>query len=216
MNNIEEIFDDDEFAKAESALDMGKPLLLVESDSLSRILIFQSENAFIIMTAYNIGLSEKENKTRNAKLLLNIRQQSLKCRKLQGVWKAADDNGDMEIEQTEQFFYIPFDSDSTIKSDVDLLSWAVKAAHIFRQDAIIYGNGDDIFLIDIRNDGINSEKIGTQLNISNFAIEKALSDYSGKSRFNGRDFIFEYHSIDIPDSWMLNMAMAVYGVHTLR
>lgn len=195
---------------------MGKTLLLVEPSSLSRFVRFESGNPFIIMTAYSVDLSEKENRTRNVKLLLNIRQQLLRCRKLHGVWKTADDNGDMVAVQPEQSFYIPFDSDSDIKSGEELLAWAVKAAHIFQQDAIIYCNGEEIFLIDTRNGGSNSETIGTQMNISNVVIENALSNHSGKSRINGRDYIFEYQSIDVPDCWMLNMAMAVYGVHTLR
>ncbi len=210
MININETFTEDEIANAERYLTLGVPFLLTESGRLfSQI---QSKNPFIIITGYHPGLSKEENKNRNARLLLYMRQQELRCRKILGIWKATDDNGD-KSEHSEQFFFIPFKLDPAIKSGEEFFEWAVEIAHIFEQDAIIYGSGKTVFLVVTKDGNSTCEIIGAQTNIHQSDIEKALSDFSGRSRIDGKDFVFEYYSIDVPDCWMLSMVMGYSGVN---
>ena len=120
------------------------------SFNLSRVLKHIKDNSFGIVSAYLGELSLKENKERQKKLKNMVKSKGYGYKEIKGFWKS-DDSDKLEEEYA---LFVPKVSYEDIKT----------FGKEFGQDAVIYGNKEEIVLFDTKNNKVIRQFTDIQTN----------------------------------------------------
>ena len=162
------------------------------SFNLSRLLTHVKDRRFGVLSAFLAGKDKKENTASHKELKEKVRSKGYGYKELKGFWTG--ESGKLEEE------YSLFVPNITFEDIKDL-------GKTYNQEAVIYGNGDEIILFGIKEDHIVKQYHGMETNDLNKAWE-SYSNLRNKSfRFSNVDwYLAEPHTKDSYMGSLLNEA----------
>lgn len=123
--------------------------VLAES-SIGRILThIRDGQPFIQLTASRRGLPRQEVRRRNNEIVRDLRKHGLASIRTMGGWDEEDAKTKERTTVVEDSLFIPLNDHTTLTGD-DLMRIGQNVGQKYEQDAIVYGDGQDIFLLDFR------------------------------------------------------------------
>lgn len=128
----------------------GKTRTVLEESSIGRILThIRDGQPFIQLTASRRDLPRHEVRRRNNEIVRDLRKHGLAPIRTMGGWDEEDAQTKERTTVVEDSLFVPLNGNATLTGD-DLMQIGQTVGKRYEQDAIVYGDGQDIFLLDFR------------------------------------------------------------------
>ncbi len=184
----------------------------LDEAGLSRVISHAQKRGFAILTAFRDKYSLKDNRSRNRRLLGQLKSQKMGPIQLNGHWKEAPPGLDYDtakrkgllVDVSEESFFVPqasgmkFDQFEKVISSLGLSG--------FDQDAILIGNPEDGAWLKFKGGG--------KENLGRLSVGKTADAYS-KMRKKNRRIPFIFEGTSRPSNFLSAMAFQKTGLNWL-